>query len=1151
MSRSAGTLETLAMFIAQALAPLTDELQPDKIDSFLGSLGLSLPTSMTSGGAVATQASATAAAVDALVQTVTPLATALENLDPDDLGTVPPVVTAGADTVAKIVAAVDKIKDFVSALDAAIATLPEDVADVAEQVNQDLAMRILEVLILGHLDRRAPSVTEILPLLGIVEDVEDPGDSTGIVPPFRFRRLFINRFAEILTDPQQYFSDVFGFGQSDFDGLEIFRPIEKLLKDNDLPVMLIQQPGELPVLEAFLMKLQADDSQNPPALLAELRVPGTQTFSSTTALSDVWSFKTTADAAFTAGLTMRLASDGEFTLLPGSAGGSVDLSASAGLIAQRSDNEPVTLLGVTGATRLTLKKFEVMGGFTANFDIVTGQARAEPTIQMGFEELKANLDFGGGDSFLSSVSGGGSGTADVSLSASWSPATGIKFNGSSALEISIPAHVAIGPATLENVFLVAGLDLDGDEPKVPVEISASIKGELGPLTATIERVGLKLTFTAPPGGGNLGPLDLDAAFKPPNGIGLAIDGGGMSGGGYLYLDPDRGEYAGALELKFQSAIQLKAIGVLNTIMPDGSDGFSLMILITAEFTPIQLGFGLTLNGVGGLIGINRTMMLDVLGNGVRDGTLQSILFPDDVVANAPAIISDLKSVFPPMNGRFVVGPMAKLGWGTPTLVTLELGILIEIPRPAFAIIGVLSLALPDKDVAILELNVAFAGSVDFEKKQIRFDASIFDSRVLAFTLSGDMALRIYWGENANFLLTVGGFHPSYSPPPMDLPTIRRLAISMMTGNPRLSAEAYFAITSNTVQFGGKIEAYAGADIFNVYGHVSLDALIQFNPFHFIIGLSAMVAARSGSTVLFSVELTFTLEGPTPWHAFGRASFSISLIFFDIDISISFDVTVGPAEDTTLPPVDALDELARALQNVENWRAISADSDALLVSLRSIGDMATRVVHPFGALQVTQKAVPLNLTIERFGSRNLAGGNRLSITELNVGGQVVSLQATREEFAPAQFLNLSEAEQISAASFQKFDAGVVSTDSDRIVSPLQRKVEIEYELAYIEKPERRVFYTLSKEILAAHLASNATARSPLAFDPRVPTGLGTPPVTVGEGNYMVAEIETLSTAGAATGYATQAEATQAMNLLQQTDPSLSGKLQVVQDFELVA
>src|SRR4029079_3900287 len=113
--------------------------------------------------------------------------------------------------------------------------------------------------------------------------------------------------------------------------------------------------------------------------------------------------------------------------------------------------------------------------------------------------------------------------------------------------------------------------------------------------------------------------------------------------------------------------------------------------------------------------------------GVRDGSLNSILFPTDIVANAGRIIGDLQRIFPPQDGHFLIGPMAKLGWGTPTLISLSLGLILDIPRPMFAVVGVLRMALPAEDVAILRLQVSFAGSVDFERGQLQFDASLFDS----------------------------------------------------------------------------------------------------------------------------------------------------------------------------------------------------------------------------------------------------------------------------------------------------------------------------------------------------------------------------------------------------------------------------------------
>jgi hypothetical protein len=68
-------------------------------------------------------------------------------------------------------------------------------------------------------------------------------------------------------------------------------------------------------------------------------------------------------------------------------------------------------------------------------------------------------------------------------------------------------------------------------------------------------------------------------------------------------------------------------------MPDGSKGFALLILVTAEFTPIQLGYGFVLIGVGGLLGLNRSLDTEALRLGVRTGGVNSVLFPPDVIGN--------------------------------------------------------------------------------------------------------------------------------------------------------------------------------------------------------------------------------------------------------------------------------------------------------------------------------------------------------------------------------------------------------------------------------------------------------------------------------------------------------------------------------------
>jgi hypothetical protein len=188
--------------------------------------------------------------------------------------------------------------------------------------------------------------------------------------------------------------------------------------------------------------------------------------------------------------------------------------------------------------------------------------------------------------------------------------------------------------------------------------------------------------------------------------------------------------------------------------------------------------------------------------------------------------------------------MAKIGWGTPTLLTIELGIIIEMPSPVvLAILGVIKAVLPSDTNRILAIQVNFLGIIDFSKKYLSFDASLYDSKILTFGLVGDMALRLYWGDNPAFLLSVGGFHPKYTPPPaMNLPAMQRLAIILANdSNLKINVQTYFAVTSNTAQFGASVSAMAHAWKIQAVGAVWFDVLFQFSPFHFMADMGAMFA----------------------------------------------------------------------------------------------------------------------------------------------------------------------------------------------------------------------------------------------------------------------------------------------------------------------
>src|SRR5207248_9232102 len=161
--------------------------------------------------------------------------------------------------------------------------------------------------------------------------------------------------------------------------------------------------------------------------------------------------------------------------------------------------------------------------------------------------------------------------------------------------------------------------------------------------------------------------------------------------------------------------------------------------------------------------------------------------------------------------------------------------------------------------------------------------------ILFLTLEGELGLLVAWGDDANFVVSAGGFHPRFNPPPLPFPSPLRMAISILnTDIARIRTETYFAVTSNTVQFGSNTEIMFDVDVARVDGHLAFDALFQFSPFHFIIEVSASVSLKVFGVGLFSIRLHFALEGPTPWRAHGTGSIS----FFS---SMSRQTSTSPGE----------------------------------------------------------------------------------------------------------------------------------------------------------------------------------------------------------------------------------------------------------------
>jgi hypothetical protein len=254
------------------------------------------------------------------------------------------------------------------------------------------------------------------------------------------------------------------------------------------------------------------------------------------------------------------------------------------------------------------------------------------------------------------------------------------------------------------------------------------------------------------------------------------------------------------------------------------------------------------------------------------------------------------------------------------------------------------------------------------------------------------------------------------------------------------------LTSNTVQFGARVDLGARAGNFSIAGFLSFDALLTLAPLAFVVDIAAKLAVKMGSRTLLSISLELTLSGPRPWRARGRASFSILFL----DVSFGFDVTIGDETPAALPaPVDVAPLLLAALCDPRAWTAqLPAGADA--VTLRTLEPGTAVLAHPLGMLRVRQRVAPLERTLERFGTSVPSGARRFRITLATIGAVRVTITPLQDHFAPAQFTALSDDAKLSAPSFEDMVSGA-ALGADGYATGTAVNVGVVYEQVLVTAP----------------------------------------------------------------------------------------------------
>lgn len=388
--------------------------------------------------------------------------------------------------------------------------------------------------------------------------------------------------------------------------------------------------------------------------------------------------------------------------------------------------------------------------------------------------------------------------------------------------------------------------------------------------------------------------------------------------------------------------------------------------------------------------------------------------------------------------------------------------------------------------------------------------------------------------------------------------MHRLSLSIGDGdNPRISANSHFAITSNTLQFGSNVEAYAEAAGFSIHGYLGYDVLIIRSPFSFEFDFSAALDVAYEGVTLLGLNVNGLFSGPHPWHLHGDAS--INVLFFSV--SASLDHTWGDGAPAVLPAKPVLPDLLPALSDPRNWSATLPDGATAAVTLATSKPGSTVLrVHPMGTLSVRENVVPLDLTIARYGDATPSDGTFFAISGVAINGhdETGTKQNFQDYFAAGQFLELSDADKLSRPSFEKYDAGITIGSAD-ISTGANSPRTVVYEERYID--DFNAFSRLSRlYMMTANVNAALTRQGAGSMSAVKNTALakyrGGPepePIATADPTYVVAEVDDMAVRSdiAAPGGVRYFQARAALDAHLASNSQDTGTLQIVALHEVAA
>jgi hypothetical protein len=378
------------------------------------------------------------------------------------------------------------------------------------------------------------------------------------------------------------------------------------------------------------------------------------------------------------------------------------------------------------------------------------------------------------------------------------------------------------------------------------------------------------------------------------GLDVSFKGGPVSITGAFFKQDEPLRYDGAALIR-ASTFGLDALGSYGVV----NDAPSLFIFVNLN-TPLGGIPELFVVGLAAGFGYNRDLVIpgpgDIGSFPLVAGAIDPNFFPKgaDGKADPTTALAKLGDTVPSVIGQYWFGGGVRFTTyellSTFALLFLKCGREFEID-----VVGVMSASLPPLLPTIAYIELAIVASFKPSDGLVSVQAQLTpNSYVLApqCKLTGGFAM-VFWysGPNAgNFVITLGGYHPSYEKPDI-YPDVPRLGfvwpIDLSFATLGIIGGAYFAFTPAAFMAGGFLRVAFEMGPLRAWLDAGANFLIQWKPFYYEVDVHVSVGVEfraeiAGVGVTLSATLGALLELWGPSTA-GRAYVDWYVISFTIPI----------------------------------------------------------------------------------------------------------------------------------------------------------------------------------------------------------------------------------------------------------------------------